>query len=60
MATYDVIVNGKVVQSFEAEDFWSKDDHYLFADRENNSVGSVVKVPGMAVKKVQKSGGGGY
>lgn len=56
MATFDVIVNGKVVQTFEAEDFWSKDTEFYFADANNKTVGSIVKTPGMSLKKVPKTG----
>ena len=58
MATFDVFEAGKVVQTFEAEEFWSKNDEYVFVDRNKDSVGSIVKTPGMSVKKVAKSGFG--
>lgn len=58
MATFDVFENGKVVQTFEADQFWSKDGEYIFVNGNNDSVGSIVKTPGMSVKKVENSGYG--
>jgi len=46
-------VRGKVVESFEAERAISKDDEYVFNDRNSVAVGRIVKIPGMSVKKVQ-------
>ncbi len=58
MSIYDVSVNGRVVQSFEANDFYGKNDEFIFVDEDNGSVGSIVKSAGMSVKKVEKSGYG--
>jgi hypothetical protein len=55
MAIFDVFVNGKVVDTFEAEDFMSKENEFIFFGRDNETVGSIVKSPGMSVKKVLKS-----
>jgi hypothetical protein len=55
MSKYDVFVNGKVVDTFEAEDFMSKEDEFIFFGRDSETVGSIVKTPGMSVKKVAKS-----
>jgi hypothetical protein len=55
MAKFDVFVNGRVVDTFEAEDFMSKEDEFIFFGQDNETVGSVVKSPGMSVKKVAKS-----
>ena len=56
MAKFDVFVNGKVVHTFEAEEFMSKEDEFIFFGRDNETVGCIVKTPGMSVKKVAKSG----
>jgi hypothetical protein len=58
VAKFDVFVNGKIVESFEAEDYFSREDEYIFTDSDNQTVGSIVKTPGMSVKKVPKSGFG--
>jgi hypothetical protein len=53
MATFEVHLHGKVVQTFEAERVISKNDEYVFNDRNSAAVGRIVKIPGMSVKKVQ-------
>jgi hypothetical protein len=53
MAIFEVDVDGKVVQKFEAERVISKNDEFVFNDRNSVAVGRIVKVPGMSVKKVQ-------
>jgi hypothetical protein len=52
MATFEVYLNGKVVQKFEAERVVSKNDEYVFNDRNSAAVGRIVKIPGMSVKRV--------
>jgi len=56
MAFYEVSVQGKVVETFEASDYASNGDQFTFFDDNNSSVGSIVKAPGMSVKKVDKTG----
>jgi hypothetical protein len=52
MATFEVYVHGKIVEAFEAERVISKNDEYVFNDRNSVAVGRIVKTPGMSVKKV--------
>jgi hypothetical protein len=52
MAIYEVSMNGKVVETFEAEDYFSAEKEFHFTDDDNSTVGSIVKMPGMTVKKV--------
>ena len=55
MAKFDVFVHGKIVDTFEAEDFMSKENEFIFFGPDNEPVGSIVVSPGMSVKKVVKS-----
>ncbi len=52
MATFEVYVYGKIVETFEAERVISRNDEYVFNDRNSAPVGRIVKIPGMSVKKV--------
>jgi hypothetical protein len=52
MAIYEVSMNGKVLEKFEAEDYFSAGKEFHFTDAGNGTVGSIVKTPGMTVKKV--------
>lgn len=52
MAKFEVYVHGEVVETFEAERFVSKNDEYVFKDKNAETVGSITKVPGMSVKRV--------
>lgn len=53
MAKFEVYVNGKVVETIDAERYVPKNDEYLFKDRNARTVGSIVKKDGMSVKEVQ-------
>jgi hypothetical protein len=52
MAIYEVSMNGKVVETFEAEAYFSAEKEFHFTAADNSTVGSIVKMPGMTVKKV--------
>ena len=52
MAKFEVYSHEKVVETFDAERVISKNDEYVFKDRNAETVGSIVKAPGMSVKKV--------
>jgi len=55
MARFEVYVRGEVVETFEAVRFISKNDEYVFKDRNAETVGSIVRIPEMSVKKVPSS-----
>jgi hypothetical protein len=52
MAIFEVYLNGKVIEKFDAERYFSKNDDYVFTDRNAKTVGSIVKKEEMSVKEV--------
>ncbi len=57
MALFEVEVDGKVIKTFEAEDFWRKDGAFIFVDADNATVGTIITKPGMSVTKLSKPKG---
>jgi len=55
MATFEVELDGKLVKTFEAEDYWEKDGQYVFVNADNDTVGSIITKPGMSVVKLSKA-----
>jgi hypothetical protein len=56
MAIFDVSVKSEVsterviVEEFDAERYLTKDDEFVFKDKNARTVGSMVRTPGMSVK----------
>jgi hypothetical protein len=51
VAIYTVECDGKLIKQFKAADFMEKDQTIIFFDEQSETVGAVVKKPGMTVVK---------
>ncbi len=51
MTTFEVEVDGKVVKTFEADDYALRDNAFVFFV-DGDTVGSIITKPGMSVTKV--------
>ena len=53
MAKFEVSVNGKVVETYDAERYLTRNGEYVFKDKNARTVGSIVWIKGMSVKEVK-------